>query len=395
MSTASKSSFCGNDAVAGGGAYAYVGSSWTPCSFTDYRGFESSATMNGGIGTSPAYLNFFTLEAWAGQSQELDGSYTCFSTLFGPANGNLLFLSFPSNVEYIVNVTINLDTAFSVPEFSNRSTVTVPRGRAGLFVGSGNSPAFLVSRVGKDIFLPSGWSIVSQGGIDYPEGGVVNWGYQVQGPVSLVPSGSAPVAFNVRAVVVDDDTFDFNGDGRFDEADVSWLSAAIPSSNPELLARANLNDSGASEDVVDGADVAEIQALLDNNLGTPAFGDSDGDGCVTCSDAFHGLINVDAIFDGVLSSNALYSLALDSNADGVLDSGDRVAFYAAVNHADFTGDGTVDDADFTIFTGYYDLIFPPVAGTSGGDQNGDGICDDADFLIFASRYDDLVCPSCS
>lgn len=54
---------------------------------------------------------------------------------------------------------------------------------------------------------------------------------------------------------------------------------------------------------------------------------------------------------------------------------------------DLNGDGSVDDADFVFFAGYYDTLVDP-----RGDLNGDGITEDSDFVIFANGYDTLVCP---
>lgn len=54
---------------------------------------------------------------------------------------------------------------------------------------------------------------------------------------------------------------------------------------------------------------------------------------------------------------------------------------------DFNGDGVVDDADFSLFVGYYDTLVDP-----RGDLTGDGNTEDADFSVFARGYDNLLCP---
>lgn len=54
--------------------------------------------------------------------------------------------------------------------------------------------------------------------------------------------------------------------------------------------------------------------------------------------------------------------------------------------ADLSGDGVVDDTDFTIFVpGYNELL------DARADLNGDGVTDDSDFTIFVAAYNELVC----
>jgi hypothetical protein len=54
---------------------------------------------------------------------------------------------------------------------------------------------------------------------------------------------------------------------------------------------------------------------------------------------------------------------------------------------DFNSDGLVEDADFVLFSAYYNTLTDP-----RGDLNGDAFTDDTDFVLFASAYDNLVCP---
>jgi len=59
------------------------------------------------------------------------------------------------------------------------------------------------------------------------------------------------------------------------------------------------------------------------------------------------------------------------------------------------GDLVVDDADFSIFVGQYDVLLcsePTMPFGCVGDFNQDGRVDDTDFTIFAGEYDQLVCP---
>ena len=55
--------------------------------------------------------------------------------------------------------------------------------------------------------------------------------------------------------------------------------------------------------------------------------------------------------------------------------------------ADITGDRAVDDADFVLFSRFYNNLID-----IAGDFNGDDLTDDTDFLVFAQSYDRLVCP---
>lgn len=62
---------------------------------------------------------------------------------------------------------------------------------------------------------------------------------------------------------------------------------------------------------------------------------------------------------------------------------------------DLNADGLVDDADFSVFAGAYDvLVCPsnPAFNCCPADFNNDGFVDDADFSLFASAYNDLLCP---
>ncbi len=63
--------------------------------------------------------------------------------------------------------------------------------------------------------------------------------------------------------------------------------------------------------------------------------------------------------------------------------------------ADFNGDGQVEDSDFVIFAGAYNLLDcadPSMPAGCPADLNHDNAVDDADFVLFAAAYDALVCP---
>ncbi|MBS0190698.1 MAG: hypothetical protein U0573_02250 [Phycisphaerales bacterium] len=62
---------------------------------------------------------------------------------------------------------------------------------------------------------------------------------------------------------------------------------------------------------------------------------------------------------------------------------------------DLNADGLVDDSDFVIFAGAYDILLCPTDPSitcCPADLNGDGFVDDSDFVLFANAYDQLICP---
>lgn len=62
---------------------------------------------------------------------------------------------------------------------------------------------------------------------------------------------------------------------------------------------------------------------------------------------------------------------------------------------DFTGDSIVNDADFAVFVGAYNLVAcadPAMPAGCPADVTRDGIVDDVDFQFFVSAYNTVVCP---
>ncbi|MFO0859751.1 MAG: M12 family metallopeptidase [Phycisphaerales bacterium] len=73
---------------------------------------------------------------------------------------------------------------------------------------------------------------------------------------------------------------------------------------------------------------------------------------------------------------------------------DNVVVTSSLCGADFTGDGYVDDGDFTGFAAAYNLLICTDEAMVGGcpaDLNADGYVDDADFVLFVGAYDALLC----
>ena len=62
---------------------------------------------------------------------------------------------------------------------------------------------------------------------------------------------------------------------------------------------------------------------------------------------------------------------------------------------DINTDGVVDDTDFSIFAGAYNLLDcadPAMPAGCPADINNDGMVDDSDFVIFVAAYNALLCP---
>ncbi len=386
---------CDTDGQFSGGAYAGPGTTlMVVCGNDTPDNLPCYSSMDGSLGTYPAFDELLSMGSVNGYA--FDGDYTpipCWDVLMSVPDGSIVFSSFPDGVSLVPECDVGLYTVLggnanfsprSVSPNSYRSRIAIAIG------GSSSTVTGVIQRIGEQVIPPASWTEVSNTidtiASDYIIGNVV-----FHAPTLFpTPNGSGGYSLQVKIVQADENQLDLNGDGRFDDNDVTWLESEIPSSDPILLARANLNVAGSSKKMIDQGDVDALILLLGQDLGTPKFGDRDGDGCVTCADAIHGEVDVDDQFDDVTPDNPLYNISLDANADGVIDTSDRLAFYALVNHGDLNGDTIVDDDDMVLFGGYYNTLT-----TAEGDQDGDGDTDDDDFIIFSVRYNELVCPTCS
>jgi hypothetical protein len=129
------------------------------------------------------------------------------------------------------------------------------------------------------------------------------------------------------------------------------------------------------------------------------FNDSDG--------------NAGAAFAGVLPSTTTQTLFYNGIASGasttnaanyLVSSGAAVFKNNAGNNftviipacpGDLNNDTFVDDSDFVIFAGAYNLLDCSDPGMPAGcpaDLNSDGFVDDSDFVFFAAAYNALICP---
>jgi len=90
--------------------------------------------------------------------------------------------------------------------------------------------------------------------------------------------------------------------------------------------------------------------------------------------------------------SSLGLLASDSSASDHLL---MVADFSVFAAADFSGDALVEDTDFALFAGAYNLLDcadPAMPLGCPADLNFDGAVDDSDFVLFVLSYNELVCP---
>lgn len=360
------------------------------------------ASMSGNIGVWPDFDVMF--EQWATADLEVREDINCIVSRSGVASGDITYSTFPAGTVVVYAATVVFDSNIwkSGQVLSGTRNYSSSSRRQRFAVVVDSAVIGVIQRI-DDAATASGDLTETDSG----EGIAGKYFTFESSPAVPVVGTSGPKQFSGSIVFADENVLDLNGDGRFNEDDITWLEGQIPSTDSALMAVANVVTCPACledcecEEVVDEADVAAIADLLNYGLGSIKAGDRDGDGCVTCADAIHGSTDVVALFDDVDTSSPLYNIGLDMNGDGIQDASDKTAFYAAVNQSDFNGDGIVDDADFTKFQLYYDDVAPPYSedypalNTTGGDQDGDGDTDDDDFVIFMVNYNELVCPSCS
>lgn len=207
-----------------------------------------------------------------------------------------------------------------------------------------------------------------------------------------VASLTAGQTLSASVITMRDSDFDLNGDGRFDQGDVSWVESRfrqLSLMETSLGVLENFVQDWPNDEYIDEADSNYLQALLNSVGPTPLFGDFNRDGTIDCRDA----VGASAYF-GIQVGDPDYRYELDADRDGVVDESDKAAFFALVNHCDFNQDEVVDDADGVIFAAAYNLLDcadPAMPAYCPADLNLDGYVDDADFIIFAVRYNNLEC----
>lgn len=99
-------------------------------------------------------------------------------------------------------------------------------------------------------------------------------------------------------------------------------------------------------------------------------------------------------FFGVISDVAITSIQWTTSIGRSINTGyDNIRIGTACP-GDLNHDGFVDDLDFVIFVGAYNVLDcadPAMAPGCPADLNADGFVDDADFVAFASAYNRLLC----
>jgi hypothetical protein len=89
--------------------------------------------------------------------------------------------------------------------------------------------------------------------------------------------------------------------------------------------------------------------------------------------------------------DAVRFVCVATNALGSTESSEAVLGFCA---ADLNCDDLVEDQDFSIFAGAYNILLcedPEMPPECPADLNRDGMVDDGDFVIFAAAYDILLC----
>lgn len=99
-------------------------------------------------------------------------------------------------------------------------------------------------------------------------------------------------------------------------------------------------------------------------------------------------------FFGVVSDVPLTSIRWTTSIGRSINTGYDNILIGTACPGDLNGDGLVDDQDFVVFVGAYNLLDcadPAMPVGCPADLNGDGFVDDADFVIFIAAYDKLLC----
>jgi hypothetical protein len=189
---------------------------------------------------------------------------------------------------------------------------------------------------------------------------------------------SGSLSFNA----VNDQSVDFNGDGRFNEADVALAQSYVGNSWPTSGYPSYLQFDDDGDGIADQSEVNRFEDLLNSGLDAGIFGDLNGNGVVNCVD--FGLVPAGA-FAAELG-DAAYRIQLDQDLDGEVTATEQREFYKRVEHPDFNLDGFVDFFDYDDFTAAYQ------AGTDmSADWNYDGFIDFFDFDDFSAQFQSGGC----
>lgn len=173
-------------------------------------------------------------------------------------------------------------------------------------------------------------------------------------PVILSPGVHNMV---MASMSVEDTEDDVTGDGRFNQADVDFLSSLVgtPDATDPAYARFDIvrDPNSSAYDGIQDIEIAIFQALVDTGLTSGYLGDADGDGLLTCADLALALAQP---FAGEAFPSSSYSVRLDANLDGINDATDKAAVGIAlleVEPANFHFDGNMNSFDLYAFMALY------------------------------------------
>jgi hypothetical protein len=209
---------------------------------------------------------------------------------------------------------------------------------------------------------PALW--VSPGGIRH-DGLTDNGGGSYSGTFAYSPPMTGNVAdIATNNIFIDLALSDADDDGRFNALEVDALAANIGSTDPALVRKFDIDNSGT----INQADVDHFSLVESSGFTAGLFGDANADGVLTCADRWAASFPSPAPVLG----GASYVIQLDSDLDGDNDATDSAAFGAFLLPVDI---------DFN-----NDLLFPDtgdvddlLSAYSGGACSNDPNCDSIDI----------------
>ena len=168
-------------------------------------------------------------------------------------------------------------------------------------------------------------------------GGKFNWGGAGRGdPEMVIPINFAGTSISGQAYAFTDDQFDFDQDGRFNQADVDLLETWLNTTPGGLPAACTGWDAFDRNLVVGQGDIDLAQELVDRHLDSGFLGDGNFDGVLNCADDAP---LIAAIADDTDFHDASYVATADVDNDGVITAAERRLVLRMVAPADVCGVG--------------------------------------------------------
>lgn len=204
-------------------------------------------------------------------------------------------------------------------------------------------------------------------------------GFDVNDPTNGTGTASVPIpagtlTMSAMSFVFTDKELDYDGDDRFGQADILGLDLVIPTTDPDLLERFDIDGDG----VVSQDDLDFLQEIITCGLGAGIFGDYTGNGLTDCDD-LAGVLG-HTYGPAVVLGTSGYRIELDEDLDGDNDSEDRCAALQTIQPADLTCDGVLNFDDLDAWIAAY-LANDPLA-----DIDGNGILNLDDEEAFIDSY---------